>query len=384
MSRSLIRLQIHTFFGGCMPIFALFTLLLVDHGMKPEEVSVLLVASYVSGFVLEVPSSILADRASRKWVLVAGQVLLGAAFALWALAPGFTSFLVGMILWGAQMALASGTYEAYVYDELAACGRQDEYIAVHGKLVVSRSVAALLAALCAAPLSYFGYAVVLWFSVASALISLSAACLLPEAPRVKQSGQGAYLRILRRGCATVVRDRKTLVTAIGLAAIAALLSLTGDFGQVLGRLSGLPQYAIGLFVAAGYGMLALSGAAAGKVAGRMGRSFGWVFPVAALAFIAAALIADIPSLALVWAWLFAMNLLQQLHDNELQQETTSDVRATVSSVVSLGATVLQVALTLAIGAAADAWSYATAIRLFGLTALAFGLILLCLRRFARF
>ncbi len=381
MSRSFTSLYAYTFFGGFMPIYALFTLFILDHGMSAGELSILLAAWSITGFVLEVPSGALADRTSRKRILAISQALNASAFALWAVMPTFYGVLIGFILWGAKSAFTSGTYEAYVYDELKALDREADYSTVYGRLQACRAVAALLAAVSAAPLSTFGYEAVIWCSVGASTLSMLAAFRMPEAPRMIGSGKNdRYLDILRDSVGTFVKDRRLFVIALALASASTFASMTGDLGPIIGRLSGLPQFGIGLFVALGYAMIALAGMTAPRIAFAFGASYDRLFPVAAVVFTIAAVTMRLPALVLVCIWIYALSVLMQLYNNELQQRTASDVRATVSSMVGLAGTVLQVTLTLAVGAIAGVWSYQTACISLGIIACVLGLIVVLLRK----
>ncbi len=380
MSRPFTSLYVYTFFSGFMPIYALFTLFVLDCGMSASQLSVLLAAWSITGFALEVPSGALADRTSRKRILAVSQALNGLAFALWAILPTFYGVLIGFILWGAKSALVSGTYEAYVYDELKSLSREAEYTAIYGRLQTCRAIAALLAAISAAPLSAAGYRTVIWCSVGASMLSVLAAHRMPEAPRIKRIGEGAYFGIVRDSIGTLLRDRAIFVTAFALASVSTLASMTGDLGPIIGRISGLPQYAIGLFVAAGYAMIALAGMTASRVALLFGPRFDRLFPIAAIVFTVAAVLLNMSALVLVCFWIYALSVLIQLHNNELQRRSSSDIRATVSSLIGLAGTALQVSLTLAVGAVANVWSYQAACIGLGVTAFALGLIPLLLRK----
>jgi len=105
----------------------------VDHGLSPIEIATLISAWCATTIILEVPSGVLADRHSRKAIMVFGAVLRAGGYTCWALFPEFWGFLVGFVLWGIEGALGSGAFEALVYDELKRFGRQDEYARVMGR-----------------------------------------------------------------------------------------------------------------------------------------------------------------------------------------------------------------------------------------------------------
>src|SRR5689334_16119208 len=113
-------LLLHEFLEDFMPIYPLYALLFVAHGVTTGQVSVLLIAWSLSSIVFEIPAGVIADKYDRRHVLVVGQVLRLVGYGMWIVAPSFWGFLVGFLFWAAQGALRSGTFEALVYDELAA------------------------------------------------------------------------------------------------------------------------------------------------------------------------------------------------------------------------------------------------------------------------
>ena len=57
------------FFDSFILIFPLYTVMFVDAGLKPVEITVCLTAWSVTNFVLQVPSGVIADRWSRRQIL---------------------------------------------------------------------------------------------------------------------------------------------------------------------------------------------------------------------------------------------------------------------------------------------------------------------------
>lgn len=369
MPRYARPLALHSFCGSCIPLYPLFTLLLIDHGVSAYGLSVLLAVWAIVGFVLTVPFGALADRTSRKWLLVIGQLIGAVGFALWGLLPNFTGYFVGFVLWGAKSALIAGTREAYVYDELVALGRQGEYATVYGRVSMLYSIASLLGALLAVPLSGYGYEPVIWSSVAMHVLSAIAAIFLPEAPRSKKTGKGAYLLTLRAGFRVIFSSRAMLVTAASLGIAGAFIGMSGDYAPILGRLSGLPLEAIGVLVAISYGLLAFANLTASALRARVRGRFIWLFPIGSLCFTVAAVVMSVPTLISVFVWIYAVGVSWQMHNADLQDGSTSDVRATTASVAGLAMTSFQAGMTTAFGLVAGAWSYGTALIFFGCTAL---------------
>jgi MFS family permease len=66
--------------------------------------------------LLEVPSGILADRGSRRWVMILGTVALMASSSIGGLSHNVITYVIGAMVLGAYFAFSSGTVDSIVYD----------------------------------------------------------------------------------------------------------------------------------------------------------------------------------------------------------------------------------------------------------------------------
>ncbi|MEV6284411.1 MFS transporter [Kribbella sp. NPDC051770] len=175
-----------------IPLYPLYQLLFEDHGLSPTEISTLFIIWSATAFLLEIPSGALADVFSRRKLLMLGPALTGLGYAAWITLPSYVSFAAGFVLWGAGSALISGTYEAFVYDELAARGSTAKYANLLGKARSAALIANLTATLAAIPLfAVGGYALAGAVSLLSCLAQLLVAASLPEATRAVAADETA-------------------------------------------------------------------------------------------------------------------------------------------------------------------------------------------------
>ena len=115
-----------------VPLYPLYALLFLDTGLSGAQISMLFAVWSITSFVTEVPAGVLADRWSRRGVVVLAGVLQAAGFAVWTAAPEAWAFAVGFVIWGISGALVSGASEALVYDGLAAVAAESSYARVNG------------------------------------------------------------------------------------------------------------------------------------------------------------------------------------------------------------------------------------------------------------
>lgn len=84
-------------------------------------------------FVLEVPTGTVADRFGRRWSLVVGTLLSGAAFMTFGLVRSYPLFFVANFVCALGATCISGADQALLYERLLAAGRADD-----GRRVLAR------------------------------------------------------------------------------------------------------------------------------------------------------------------------------------------------------------------------------------------------------
>ncbi|MFN3240321.1 MAG: MFS transporter [Planctomycetota bacterium] len=130
---------------ACVPFLFLF---FADHGMSAGEYGEILTAYYLTMFVAEVPTGVLADRFGARRMLVIGPGLLAAGFATFVLWRDYPGFVLGEILLGLGHSVLSGPPTVVLYETLKAHGQEQRYLAeesrVHARRLYGTGTAFLL------------------------------------------------------------------------------------------------------------------------------------------------------------------------------------------------------------------------------------------------
>nr|WP_017557106.1 MFS transporter [Nocardiopsis baichengensis] len=156
-------------------------LLFADSGLSAAQISTLLIIWSLTAFGLEIPTGVLADLVPRNRLLGAAPLLSAAGFALWTFFPAYPSFAAGFALWGTGEAIASGTRQALVYDELERVGAAGSYARLIGRSRALGTTAVVAASAVAAPLlAHGGYTAVGIASMAAALAAVPFGFSFPE------------------------------------------------------------------------------------------------------------------------------------------------------------------------------------------------------------
>ena len=372
MKSFLARVYAFNFFDRFILIFPLYTVMFVDAGLKPVEITVCLTAWSVTSFVLQVPSGVIADRWSRRHILAWAQLARGVGFVVWLLDPHFWGFFVGLQLWGIKSAFTSGTYEALLYDEMKARGAAQDYTRVFGRTRAVQSGGVLLAALGAAVVARFGYGPTLIASLVSVAIAAVAAVSLPSAPRTF-AREHAFLAQLRLGLSESFRAPAVLSILAFSAIVLALGAALEEFWPIFGAKVGLSRPVIAVFVGAQNGVEMLVSLMAFRVAGLPTRAFHALFATGAMLLVIASGLFTPAAMLLLAVYSGLMKLVAVVFEGRLQQAIASDRRATIGSVKSFLAQIGITVLYLSFGPIAAATSYRIAFMACGFAGLAIGL-----------
>lgn len=350
-----------------IPLYAVYTLLFRDHGLSAGAVSSLLVIWSVTSFVLEVPSGAWADAIDRRLLLILSAGVYVGAFSSWMLMPNYFGFALGFVLWGASSAMASGTFEALVYDELAARNATSAYTGLIGWAQSLAMVATVVGIAAAGPLYIWGgYALVGWTSVGVAALHGVLAWLLPKAPKTEdvEEGDGSYLAMLRDGLGEAIR-RPVVRHALLLAAAFGVLAFD-EYFSLLARDSGASNAAVPWFVALTLVGPAIGTALAGRTAAMTGRQMSSVVAAAAVLLCGGALLGNLAGfVALSVGYGLAWNAAT-VADARVQDAIEGPARATVTSVLGLSSEVFALATYAVIGIGSAWLSLATLVAIAGL------------------
>jgi len=347
-----------------IPLYPVYAILFADSsvpgaGLSAAEISALFALWSVSTVIVEVPTGILADRYSRRRLLVAGPLVTGAGFALWTFAPSFLAFAAGFVLWAIGGSLRSGTNQALVYDELAHLGRSQDYARLAGAMRAAAAVGVIGGTALAVPLlGWGGYAAVGAASVVSCVLCAIASAGLPETGARTADPEDAdlddadpddaptgWIAILRSGLNDLREQpvaRRLLMLVIALTWVAALdeyLPLLVE-SFLAGSGSGTTPQVVALLM-----IVVAVGDICGSLAARRIRRPSAIGPAVGIGAVALVLVslwghpAGVVGIAVAFG-IFGWALV--VADAALQDRLSSGSRATVTSIAGMGEEVVAI------------------------------------------
>jgi MFS family permease len=331
------KLLVLAFFDEFVPLYTLFALWWQDNGISTARISLVFALWATVSLVLEIPSGALADQIDRRLVIGAAYLLRMAGIASFLIWPTLAGVVIGSILWATHDALASGAWEAMIYDELERLGEGDSYSAVMARLTQAAWVAVAVSAVVAwALVGTLGITGVGWMSVALLMVALVLVLRLPKAPAVEEadevSGFRAWVTTLRRG----VSDARTVPSLGRLVVLGSLLetlTLIEEYIPFLARRAGAADNTVPIIL----GLAWLGFVAGAELAARrpdLARQT-QAFTMVGAVVVAVVAIQGRGSPFLVVGLAFLHLSAQSsmvLTDARLQERATGAVRATITSV----------------------------------------------------
>src|SRR5688500_2756179 len=114
LHRRLAPLVVAAFFGGVALWVPIEKLFLDEIGFTPQTIGMMAAAYAAVVPILEIPSGILADRWSRRGVLLIGNAGAFASVLVGGLSTNVVTYIVAALLLGVYFAMQSGTFDAIV------------------------------------------------------------------------------------------------------------------------------------------------------------------------------------------------------------------------------------------------------------------------------
>lgn len=372
-TRALYAFYINGGVREVIPIYPLYAIMFLEQGVSAIQLSTLFVIWATVGIVFEVPSGAMADRFSRKWLIVSSGFLKSAAFLTWFLWQDFYGFALGFILWGFGSTLRSGAWEALLHDLLTDWGREAEFAKRYGRIMSLATLGVVLGELSGGLLIVNGFDFVLLVSATIPILAtIPFIFFVRDAPKAQETSQSGYLRTLMQGLVETVSNRSILYILLTFGFLLVTFGVYDEYVSPTLFEKGFPLALVAYLTVPVY--LAMS---AGQ---SFAHHFEWLTLKQLLALMAASALPllAIPVLEGIWIpvlitfFFGTFGLASTLFQAHLQSEIKSSSRATVTSAVSLGDSLGAIIWFMVFGTMAELGSMSWAA-----CGLGIGIILLC-------
>jgi MFS family permease len=172
------------FFTECMPIYPVYAIMFAERSdLSTGQISQLFFIWLGVAWLSEIPTGVLADRLSRRWLITGGAALQGVAFVVWLWSPTYWGYAAGFVLWGICWAMYSGAFQAYLFDELETLGKGDHFNRIYTRCEAMSFAGKVLAYLATTIIGAERYSLLLVISIAIAGLSVFLSASLPRERR---------------------------------------------------------------------------------------------------------------------------------------------------------------------------------------------------------
>ncbi|HYG83933.1 MAG TPA: MFS transporter [Verrucomicrobiae bacterium] len=343
--KSLIYIQ--QFLGDCMPIYPLYALMFAQQGgLDNTAISYLFIIWVLIAMVAEVPTGIIADRMSRKQALMYSYLLQAAAFLVWLAVPSFGGYAAGFVLWGIGYAFSSGTFQAYLYEELKAQGDKILFNKVFARSQSLKLAGMMLAYATAPLLGATNYTLLLWLSAGISFITLGVTFLLPyKSKRVKHASQPVepFFQTLSQATKDIKHNKQALIYVIALGILTGIIGTMEEYTPLFYSNIGVPIDAIPLWLAAGLVLSSLVGWFAHRLSGLRFVTVA-LFVVGASAVLFAGTTYQLIGPVAMLIFMRIIMLAQTLFGASMQHVIQDNRRATIGSLASFSGQVVSLGI----------------------------------------
>lgn len=281
--------------------------------------------------IFDIPSGILADKWSRKGMLIVSALALAIASFIGGLSNGLLMYIIAEIFYGIYVVATSGTYQAITYDTLKEQGDAKRYSRVIGKayalFLVGGGVGDILGGFVAGS---HGFRIVFYASVVTCLLNALLLSTLKEPKYHKDSGKQKIIKQLSDASLALVKIKLIRALALILSALAIVEVFKIEFGQLyMLRYVSTPE-AIGSLWAAFAFAMAIGSILAHRFRARLSA----LILLSTIPLVVMSVADNSFNLILFMVQAAAAAALINQIETRVQENTPSEVRASVLSVLS--------------------------------------------------
>lgn len=162
-------------------------------GFTTSQLVIYALVTNVVVFLVEIPSGIIADRWSRKGVLLLSLLFMAVGCLLLGSAHSYGGFMVATAVTGLYFGMSSGVQEAMLYDVLLEHDRRKDYERLLGRLRIVYTTGLVTSSLTGALLaSRYTFHLPFYFSAVSCLIGFAVLLFFAE-PRLHREVESARI-----------------------------------------------------------------------------------------------------------------------------------------------------------------------------------------------
>ena len=304
----------------------------------------------VAAFVMEIPTGILSDRWSRKYMLVLSSLFAATGFFIFSITGSFLPFAIATILMALRFSFWSGTANALLYDSLKEAGEETQFEGILGKSklfgLISISIAGIIGGLFAVNNIRLPFVLSMVSSVIAALVALS----FKEPQGHTSTQEVKLLEHLKRSVTFVITSPLIRFVFLYLVLMDIAITYLDEYDQLYLTAINFPLAAFGIWIAVRRLLGGLGGYFAEKF---KNRSSGYIKSIALFAMIVALVMIAFGNQYIgLMAFLLIFpiwGIAEVLIYGEIHAQVASSQRATIESLIVFFGVILDIPTRLSFG-----------------------------------
>lgn len=184
-----LRLNLMTlaFTKGMIFWYAIEKIFYAQNDISLSRIVLLGVVAQGSKVIFELPTSVVADRWSRRNLLILANLSMITSNLVLGLGSTFDVFVIGILFWSLYDALSSGVYEAFTYDGLASNGLKQTFKKTYGRMEgLENLVLAIVGLIAGLISSWAGFRGTFFITIVPMLASTFVLLRMPE-PKIRRT-----------------------------------------------------------------------------------------------------------------------------------------------------------------------------------------------------
>ena len=359
LNRRFYPLYAAAFFQGFVLWYAIEKLFMKSIGFSDSMIAVSAIVFSIVMLVLETPSGILADRWSRKGVLILASFALLITSTASGFSQGVLMYIIAGAFWGVFFALYSGTYDSVVYDTLIEeTGNSSGFERYYGKVKMFDSIALVTGSILGGIVGEFlGLRASYFLTIPFVLLSVIALLRFREPQLHKSEVKSALGHHIRQTIKAVIQKGKVFWIVFTMVFLGIGISLMFEFNQLWYIALALPVIFFGPTNALIQSSIGTSGFIAIHIKGRQKKVIGLfvlgmlIYSLTLVFSRTTALTAAAQVLLLTSFMVLSILMSHQIHDT-----LSSKIRAGASSAISTFSTILFLPTAFLFGSLSETYS----------------------------
>lgn len=354
-------------------IYAVEKLFFLDRGINLTQIGILLTLWSAMTIIFEIPTGIIADRWSRRKMLILSGIFFSACYFIWIFGNSFWIFLFGFLLRTLGSTFSSGTLQAYTFEFLKLHNKESEFEKIWGQGNSLRTLGIGCAVILGGLLSQISYILPLILSAVSILMISAIAYIWPEIRPTTSLEEKSHWKFIKSSIKTISQNYTLAKIALFSLIIFSIFSNLEEYNDVYLKFLGYPNALIGAIFA-----VATIGQSIASATAHHFKKHSWLLlnlsAIIGIIILFSAYLFRNPIMAIGILLLGIMlEFSRILNEGIIQREISENKRATVASLNSLVSNIIP--FQLIFGFVADKYNLQSSYATLGILAISYFLIL---------